>query len=100
MAFGMFTAISGLAEILCQTFLDVIPNLMDQGETCSHVSIFSLLYPGPYFGMGISAAVIAVFTYYLPEPLTFHLPSTIEDTLWMQRSKERVYLIPSSKAKI
>ena len=44
MAFGMFTAISGLAEILCQTFLDVIPNLIDQGETCSHVSSFYLIF--------------------------------------------------------
>jgi len=73
-AFGMFTAICGGAEVLSPLFLDVIPKYMGQG---------------PYFGLGISALVTAIFSYYLPEPLNFHLPSTIEDTLYMQKSKTK-----------
>ena len=50
---------------------------------------------GPYFGLGISALVMAIFSFYLPECLNFHLPSTIEDTLYMQKSKAMVHLISS-----
>ena len=49
--------------------------------------------PGPYFGLGISALVMASVSFYLPECLNFQLPTTIEDTLYMQKSKEMVHLI-------
>ena len=33
MVFGIFTAISGVSEILSQLFLDVIPRELGQGDT-------------------------------------------------------------------
>ena len=101
----MFTAICGGAEVLSPLFLDVIPKYMGQGDTCRHLlfsPVFKLmdLFTGPYFGLGISALVTAIFSYYLPEPLNFHLPSTIEDTLYMQKSKEMVQLIASCKCRL
>ena len=55
--------------------------------------IMSDISPGPYFGLGISALAMAIFSFYLPECLNFQLPTTIEDTLYMQKSKEMVHLI-------
>ena len=44
---------------------------------------------GPYFWLGIVAMFSSIFCYYLPEPLNFHLPNTIEDTLFMDQRKSK-----------
>ena len=41
----------------------------------------------------------AIFSYYLPEPLNFDLPNTIEDTLYMDQRKSKWFPFRNKRAR-
>ena len=44
---------------------------------------------GPYFWLGIATMITASSCYYLPEPLNSELPSSIDETIFMNQKKSK-----------
>ena len=85
-ALAVFTVFRQIPLFLRPLVDHVIPYYTGHGEATECRDTGSdILCLGPYFWLAIVAMSSAIFSYYLPEPLNFDLPSTIEDTLYMDQ---------------